>query len=56
MDTAVSQTILQQLQNFSTTALAQFNTIIPLALGVIITITIVTMAIRWFQNLTGMNH
>lgn len=56
MDSAVSSTLLSQLQNFSSSALSQFNTILPLALGLIITITLVTMAVRWFMNLTGMSH
>jgi hypothetical protein len=54
IDSTVAETFLEQIQTFSTSALAQFNLILPLALGVVITVTVVTMAVMWFKHLTGM--
>ena len=42
--------------SFSTSALNQFNLILPLALGVVITVTVVTMGIMWFKHLIGGGH
>lgn len=53
MDSTVSETIETQLTTFGSSLLTQFNTIIPLALGIIITVTVVVMAVHWFRKLAG---
>lgn len=53
MNETIGNTITSQLTTFKDDALTQFNTIIPLALGIVITVTIVFMAIHWFKGLSG---
>ncbi len=56
IDETVAGTFLGQVSSFSTSALAQFNLILPLALGVVITVTVVTMGVMWFKGLIGGGH
>jgi hypothetical protein len=56
IDSTVADTLLEQLGIFKTDLLTQFNSIIPLALGVIITVTVVYLAIHWFRSLTGLGN
>ena len=53
IDSAISATLMEQLATFKLSALSQFNLIIPLALGVVIAVTVVTIAINWFRRLAG---
>lgn len=53
IDSAVSATILEQLGVFKISALSQFNSILPLAMGIVITVTVVYLAIHWFGKLSG---
>jgi hypothetical protein len=53
IDSAISSTLQGGLTTFKGDLLTQFNYILPLALGVIVTVTVVFMAIHWFGKLTG---
>lgn len=56
IDQTVQNTFMGLTSSFSTSALNQFNLILPLALGVVITVTVVTMGIMWFKHLIGGGH
>lgn len=50
-DNAVANEVYTGLGSFRDDAFTAFNTVIPIAMAVLITITIVFLAIRWFTRM-----
>jgi hypothetical protein len=53
MNEGVHSALSDSLQSFKLDSLAMFNEVLPLALAVLITITVVIMAVKWFKRLAG---
>lgn len=56
MDVGVHSALSGSLLNFKSSSLIMFNEVIPLALGVLVTITLVTWAINHFLRLAGLRR
>jgi hypothetical protein len=54
MDAGVSSVVSNGVQGFSVSALSQLAEIIPIALAVMVTITLVYYSIHWFMKLAGL--
>jgi len=55
MNEGVHSALSDSLQSFKLDSLSMFNEVLPLALAVLITITVVIMAVKWFKRLAGID-
>ena len=53
MNNLVHNALLDGLNSFKTDTLTTFNEVLPIALAVLITITVVIFGIKWFMHIIG---